>query len=147
MAAFKAVKKHDLPNEWRNEAPKKTLDAFAKMLDCDPKEIQSHTLWTLPECVLALKYQAFLMKNNDPEQVGLMIENYETWTKSYGGESQVAKDRVIQEMLETSKPPAARHTSAAASGRDPERSKTRTAQSKPPSQGRSQRAQKTKTTP
>ena len=73
------------------------------MLDCDPKEIQSHTLWTLPECVLALKYQAFLMKNNDPEQVGLMIENHETRTKSYGGESQVAKDRVIQEMLENFK--------------------------------------------
>ena len=32
-----------------------------------------------------------------------MIENYETWTKSYGGESQVAKDRVIQEMLENFK--------------------------------------------
>ena len=103
MAAFKAVKKTDLPEEWQRNAPAETLAAFGKMLDCPPTEIQSHTLWTMPETVLALQYQSFLMKSNDPEQVGLMIENFETWTTSYGGNDETAKGRVIRDLLDNFK--------------------------------------------
>ena len=103
MAAFRAVKKSELPEEWRKDAPEETLVAFGKMLDCPPSEIQSHTLWTMPETVLALMYQHFLMKNNDPEQVGLMIECFETWTTSYGGADKTAKEKVVHELLENFK--------------------------------------------
>jgi hypothetical protein len=103
MAKFRAVKKTELPEAWLKEAPAETLAAFAKMLDCAPTEIQSHTLWTMPETVLALQYQRFLMKNNDPEQVGLLIENFETWATSYGGDNKTAKERVIQELLDNFK--------------------------------------------
>ena len=103
MASFRAVKKTELPEAWLKEAPTETLAAFAKMLDCAPGEIQCHTLWTMPETVLALNYQSFLMKNNDPEQVGLMIENFETWTTSYGGDNKTAKERVIRELVDNFK--------------------------------------------
>ena len=100
MAAFKAVKKTDLPEEWQRDTPAETLTAFGKMLDCPPSEIHSHTMWSMPETVLAFRYQSFLMKNNDPEQVGLMIECFDTWTTSYGGSDEAAKGRVISELLE-----------------------------------------------
>ena len=54
----------------------------------------------MPETVLAFQYQSFLMKNNDLEQVGLMIECFDTWTTSYGGSDEAAKGKVISELLE-----------------------------------------------
>ena len=103
MAALKAVKKTDLPKEWLKEAPAETLEAFGKMLDCPPSEIHSHTMWSMPETPLAFNYQNFLMKNNDPEQVGLMMQCFDTWTTYYGGDGVAAKERVIHELLENFK--------------------------------------------
>ena len=39
------------------------------------------------------------MQNRDPDQVGLMIENFETWMKSYGGNDETMKQRALQEIL------------------------------------------------
>ena len=53
----------------------------------------------MPETALAFQYQGFLMKTRDPDTVGLMIGNYETWMKSYGGENETTRQRALLELL------------------------------------------------